>query len=95
MTCITPRFRVLGDDAPGPSPGPFAVCIFRLFTPGYVARPRTLPCRVHCAVPAHQPPSRPPGRCGCTRSSTTASGSSPARDGARVKLYSRPGNDLT
>jgi hypothetical protein len=29
------------------------------------------------------------------KSSTTASGSFARKDGARVKLYSRPGNDLT
>jgi ATP-dependent DNA ligase len=29
------------------------------------------------------------------RSSTTASESSPRKEGKRVKLYSRPGNDLT
>jgi ATP-dependent DNA ligase len=39
------------------------------------------------------PRSHLPARNGCTKSSTTASGSSPA--GKQVKLYSHPGNDLT
>jgi ATP-dependent DNA ligase len=42
-----------------------------------------------------KPKSRLPGRCGCTRSSTTASASSAHKDGDRIRLYSRPGNDLT
>jgi hypothetical protein len=32
---------------------------------------------------------------GCTKSSTTASAVIARKEGKRVKLYSRPGNDLT
>jgi ATP-dependent DNA ligase len=39
--------------------------------------------------------SCPRAATGYTRSSTTDFGSWPAKKGAQVKLYSRPGNDLT
>jgi hypothetical protein len=39
--------------------------------------------------------SHPLAACGCTKSSTMVSGSSPRKEGNRLKLYSRPGNDLT
>src|SRR5262249_1518753 len=42
-----------------------------------------------------KPISCRPAACGCTRSSMTASASLPARTGARVRLYGRPGNDFT
>jgi bifunctional non-homologous end joining protein LigD len=42
-----------------------------------------------------RPPRRPAAGCGCTRSSTTASRIIGRKDGAQVRLYSRPGNDLT
>ena len=54
------------------------------------------PARLRPALPADQgASSRPAATRGCTRSSTTASASSPARTASRVRLYSRPGNDLT
>jgi hypothetical protein len=56
----------------------------RALPPGFIA-----PC-----LPTKAPQPLP-ARSGYTRSSTTASGSSRVRNGERVKLYSRPGNDLT
>jgi bifunctional non-homologous end joining protein LigD len=56
-----------------------------------------VPCRralSRRASPA-QPRKRRPARSGCTRSSTTAFRVIARKDGTRVKLYSRPGNDLT
>src|SRR5262249_46438011 len=62
-------------------------------------------CPACCSVPSRpgssrrvsqpKPISCPPAANGCMKSSTTASASFPARTGAQVRLYSRPGNDLT
>src|SRR5262249_29788191 len=56
----------------------------------------SVPCRPGSSRRASQPKpiSCLPAANGCTRSSTTASASLPAGT-ARVRLYSRPGNDLT
>jgi bifunctional non-homologous end joining protein LigD len=48
---------------------------------------RTLPAGFVPPACLLKPPARLPAGCDCTRSSATASGS--------LKLYSRPGNDLT
>jgi hypothetical protein len=53
-----------------------------------------VPCRP--CLPTKARRSRPPARRGCVKSSSTmASGFIARKDGARVKLYSRPGNNLT
>jgi ATP dependent DNA ligase domain len=62
------------------------------------------PCRyvrMHCRQaslrPAslHQPRRRPPAPSGCTKSSTRGFRVIVRKNDKRVKLYSRPGNDLT
>jgi hypothetical protein len=60
------------------------------------------PCRRIVCPPAslrracrQRPRSRLPARRGCTRSSTTAFRVIARKNGERVRLYSRPGNDLT
>jgi hypothetical protein len=55
---------------------------------------------VHCVsmhndFPAPRPSARRPGRCGCTRSNTTASECSCVRDAAGVRLFTRNGHDWT
>src|SRR5262249_45068763 len=55
------------------------------------------PCRPASSRRASQPnpTSRLRAACGFTKSSMTASASSPARTATGVRLYSRPGNDFT
>jgi hypothetical protein len=59
-------------------------------------RPRVLPVGFIGAVTfAPQPPSRLPVTPDCMKSGTTAIRVIARKNGNRVRLYSRPGNDLT
>jgi ATP dependent DNA ligase domain len=70
----------------------------RIVPPLSYVRPmsqRTLPAGFIAPCLPTKPISCHPAANGCTRSSTTASASLLARTGAQVRLYSRPGKDLT
>ena len=76
------------------SPRPFAVCGARLFTPEYLSRPRTCRPAFPPCLPTKAP--RPPtGDAWLHEIKHDGFRVVARKDGARVKLYSRPGNDLT
>ena len=85
--------RNVGSEPLGGGGLPVTVCLAYL---GPQAAASAQPAgRVHSALPTDEKRrSRPPARCGCTRSSDGFRVIA-RKDGARVRLYSRPGNDLT
>jgi len=95
MSCMTP-LRVLCDVASGLSPEAFRCLRYSaIYAPDMLPRPRTLPSGFIPPCLPTKAPRPPSGAMWLHEIKHDGFRVIARKDGARVKLYSRPGNDLT
>ena len=95
MSCMTP-LRVLCDVASGLSPEAFRCLRYSaIYAPDMLPRPRTLPAGFIAPCLPTKAPQPPSGALWLHEIKHDGFRVIARKDGERVKLYSRPGNDLT